>query len=848
MLRATFKSLLARKLRLALSALAVVVGVSFVTGTFVLTDTLNHTFDTLFSNINAKVNVEVRGRNALGDNTSANASRAPLPASLVAKVRAVPGVRAAVGGVTGQAQVINPKTGQALGSSGAPPIGLNWTGGQPTSTATIATGRAPRAGEIVIDKSSADGAHLVLGTRLEVQSKGPPARYTLVGTFRIAGQDSLGGASVTAFDTATAQKVLLAPGQFSTIDVAALGELSQTAVRDRVARVLPAGDEAITGKQLADESASAVKKAIGGFSSFLLVFAFISIFVGAFIIFNTFTMLVAQRVRELALLRAIGASRGQVRRAVQIEALAVGIVGATVGLVLGAGLAIVLKALTAAFGVELPSSGLVFKPRTFIAAYGVGVLVTSAAAYIPGRKAATVPPVAAMRETFVLPTRSLRARGVAGGTMIGGGIIALIFGLAAVTGKSAAVVVGAGAGLCFLGIATVSPLLSRPFTRLIGAPLPVLFGATGRLGRENAMRNPRRTASTASALMIGLAVVSAFAVLGASIKQSVKDTVRNSLGADYILTSGRFGGVGFSPQVATALARQPGVASVTGLRAGAARVSGSTSTVLATDPAALPSVLGLKKVAGVLTGLSAGSILIDATTAKSDHLTVGQRVPVVYPQTGPATLTVAGTYERNQIAGNYVISTAEYDKHFDNPLDIVVLITRRTGADPVATTAAITKTVAPFRTIEVRDQTQFVQEQEKNVDKLLGFVYVLLVFAVVIALFGIINTLALSVIERTREIGLLRAIGMTRRQLRTMIRLESVVISVFGALLGVIVGSFLGWALVSALKDQGVSSLSYPVTTVAGVVLAGGVLGVLAAIVPARRAARMDVLQAISTT
>ncbi|MGF7236196.1 MAG: ABC transporter permease [Frankia sp.] len=848
MLRATFKSLLARKLRLALSALAVVVGVSFVTGTFVLTDTLNHTFDTLFSNINAKVNVEVRGRNALGDDSGANASRAPLPASLVARVQAVPGVREAVGSVTGQAQVINPKTGKAIGGSGVPPIGLNWTGGSATSTATIATGRAPHAGEIVIDKSSADHAHLTLGSRLEVQSKGPPTQYTFVGTFRIAGQDSLAGASVTAFDTATAQKVLLSPGQFSTIDVAAQGSLSQTALRDRVARVLPAGDEAITGKQLADESASTVKKAIGGFSSFLLVFAFISIFVGAFIIFNTFTMLVAQRVRELALLRAIGASRAQVRRAVQIEALAVGLVGATVGLVLGAGLAIVLKALTAAFGVQLPSSGLVFKPRTFIAAYGVGVLVTSAAAYVPGRKAATVPPVAAMRETFILPSRSLRARGVAGGTLIGGGGAALAYGLAAMNGKTAALLVGAGAGLCFLGIATVSPLLSRPVTRLIGAPLPLLFGATGRLGRENAMRNPRRTASTASALMIGLAVVSAFAVLGASIKQSVKDTVRSSLGADYILTSGQFGGVGFSPRVATALAHRPGVASATGLRSGQARVAGATTTVLATDPAALPSVLGLKKVAGVLTGLPTGSVLIDSTTAHDDHITVGQRIPVVYPATGRVTLTVAGTYERNQIAGKYVISLAEYDKHFDNPLDIVVLVTRTATADPVATAAVISKTVAPYRTIEVRDQSQFVKEQEDNVDKLLGFVYVLLVFAVVIALFGIINTLALSVIERTREIGLLRAIGMTRRQLRTMIRLESVVISVFGAILGVIVGSFLGWALVSALKDQGISSLSYPVTTVAGVVVAGGVLGVLAALGPARRAARMLVRRARSTT
>jgi putative ABC transport system permease protein len=848
MLRATLRSLLARKLRLVLSALAVVVGVSFVVGTFVLTDTLNHTFDTLFSTVNAKVNVQVRSVSAF-DDTNADAVREPLSASLVPKIAAVDGVRAAVGSVSGTAQLIDPKTHKAVGNSGAPPIGIAWNGGTPVSTATIATGRPPaRPGEIAVDKSTAGSSHLALGTRIDVQTKGPPAIYTMVGTFRIGGQDSLGGATVTAFDPATAQRVLLSAGHFSAVDVAAKGGVSQTALRDRVSAVLPKGVEAITGKELSAESASSVKKAIGGFSTFLLVFAFISVFVGAFIIFNTFSMLVAQRVRELALLRALGASRGQVRRSVQVEAAAVGFVGASAGLVLGGGLAVVLRALTAAFGAKLPSGGLVFAPRTFIAAYAVGLIVTGVAAFVPGRKAASVPPVAAMRETWVLPTRSLRLRGALGSVLVVGGAALLTLGLTSVKGKQATISVGGGALVCFLGIATLSPLLARPVTRLIGAPLPALFGATGNIGRENAMRNPRRTASTASALMIGLAVVSAFAVLGASIKQSVRDTVRNSLGADYILTAGKFGAVGFSPDVARSLTGKPGVQLATGLRGAPAKVHGSTTQVLAADPAALPDVLGLKKVAGNLGGLPAGSILVASDTAKSDGITVGQRLGVIFPETGATTLTVAGTYEANALAGKYVISTAEFERHYHNSLDMVVLVKRVPSADPVATGKLIRKTVAPFGNVDVRDQSQFIAQEESNIDALLGFVYVLLVFAVVIALFGIVNTLALSVIERTREIGLLRAIGMTRGQLRTMVRLEAVVISVFGAILGVVVGSLFGWAMTSALRSQGITSFAYPAVTIVCVVFAGGVLGVVAAIFPARRAAKMDILRAIATT
>ncbi|CAO5186867.1 putative ABC transport system permease protein [Frankia sp. AiPs1] len=843
MLRATLKSLLARKTRLALSMLAVVVGVSFVTGTLVLTDTLNKTFDTLFASIDRNVSVAVRAVNQV-DPTS-DAGRPPLSASIVPTLAKVDGVRAAVGSVQGQAVLIDPRTGKPAGNSNALGVGSNWTGDQPTSAETLTEGHGPGPGEIVVDRATVRSMHLALGARVQVQTKGAPATYTLVGMFQVAGQDSFGGTSVTAFDTATAQRVLLAPNQFSTVRLAAVAGVSQEELRARIATVLPAGVEAITGKQLADQNASAVQQAIGGFSTFLLVFAAISVFVGAFIIFNTFTMLVAQRVRELALLRAIGSSRRQVQMSLQVEAALVGAAGATAGLGLGAGLALLLRAAVGAFGVDLPSGSLVFEARTIVVAYAVGVVITSVAAFVPARKAASVPPIAAMRETYVLPARSLRLRAIAGIALSGLGVLLLAAGTAS-SGKSAASAVGAGAAAIFLGVATLSPLLSVPVIRVLGRPFVAVFGTTGHLGRENAMRNPRRTASTASALMIGLALVSAFAILGQSIKESVRATVTTSLGADYYLTTKGFG-AGFSGQVARDLAGKPGIGVSTGLRGGAAKVDGRNVQLLAGDPAGLLQVLAIKKVDGDLHKLDEHTILVDQATATDRHLTVGQTVRVAYPD-GVQGLTVAGIYKKSQVAGSWIVSTSQYAKHTHDDLDLFVLVKRAEGADPAAVRAEIDSVVRPYATVEVRDQSEFVAQQEKQVDQLLGFIYVLLALAVIIALFGIVNTLALSVIERTREIGLLRAVGMSRAQMRAMVVMESTIISVFGAVLGVAVGSVFGWALTRALASQGISTFAYPASTIVVVIGVGVLLGVLAAAFPARRAARMDVLRAISAT
>lgn len=846
MLRATLRSLFARKLRLLLSALAVVLGVSFVAGTLVLTDTLNATFNTSFADQTKNVAVAVRGVNHVA--TAAAAERALLPAALESTLRTkVDGVADAVGQVEGTAALVD-RDGSSITSGTTPPKGINWTGDRPTSVERIADGRAPKAtDEIVVDKGTADAHGLRVGEQLPVRTTGKQdkdERFTLVGTFRTGGQDSPASAPVVAFWTPDAQRLMTQPDTFTAIFLAAKPGVTERELAAKVTAsgVLPKDVEAITGTQLAAEHADTVKQALSFLSTMLLIFAGISLFVGAFIIFNTFTMLVAQRVRELALLRALGASRRQVRVSVQVEALLVGVVGSTIGLVVGVALAHLLHAAMGTFGVVLPAGGTVFRARTAVVAYAVGVLVTSAAAVVPAYKAATVPPIAALRDTYTIAARSLRARAVAGTTGAALGAVLVVYGLSRSGGAG---LVGAGAVAIFMGIAALSPVLARPVTRLIGASLPGLFGVTGRIGLQNAMRNPRRTSATASALMIGLALVSAFAIFGQSIKESVHDTVSGSLRADYFITNA----TPFSDSVAQTVSTLPGVApdGVVPIQGGPVSIAGlkGAANVLAANPRAVASVFALRTTAGQL-AVADGQIAMDAAQAASLHLSVGKPVQVTFGATGATTLTLAGTFTDSSGLVKDLITTTEWSKHSSATADSLVLVKRAPGADPATVLAAIKKVAEPFG-LAVNDQGGFVAEQEKTVDQLIGLVYVLLALAVVIALFGIVNTLALSVIERTREIGLLRAVGLRRGQMWLVIVLESVVIALYGATLGVGVGSFLGWALVSALKSQGITTFAYPVTTIAGVLIMGGVLGVIAALAPALRAARMNVLRAIST-
>jgi putative ABC transport system permease protein len=844
--RVTLKSLLARKLRLLLTASAVVLGVAFVSGTLILGDTMNKTFDNLFATAYSGTDVGVRGKSAfdvnVADGGDSTQSRAPVPASVVEAVRGVDGVKTAIGDTSGFAQIVTP-SGKVVETSGAPTLGGSWLGKTPLNPYVLQDGAAPAgAGQVLIDETTADDNDLAVGDRIQVLTQNGPLDETVSGLVSFGESGSLAGATVTLFDPQTAQTELGEPDTFTEVLALGDGSVDDATLRDRVSDVLPPRTEALTGQELADADSGDIKSALGFFSTFLLVFAVIAVFVGAFIIFNTFSMLVAQRSRELALLRALGASRRQVNRAVILEAAVVGVIGSTIGLGLGVLLSLGLQQLIGIFLGDLPTDGLVFEGNTVLWAYLTGVVVTVVSAVAPARRATHIPPVAALRDDAALPESSLRRRALVGTTMLAAGIAAMVAGLA---GDAGILWVGLGALGIFLGVAMLSPFLSRPVVGGLGSLLPRVWGSIGQLSRENARRNPRRTAATASALMIGLALVSAGGVLGASIVKSANGIIDRSVGADFIVTASNF--MPIPGDVAKEIRSVDGVDAVTSFRSGQAQVGKGVVSLQGVTADTVDRTLKLKVVSGDVGSLAdEGTMLVDKDVAKDKGWQVGDRVPAIFGKTGKTQLEVGGTYDQNQIAGEYLIGLDTYDANYSQRLDEVVAMTIKPDADPEAVRTELQAT-ADSSNLEIRDQSEFKDEQRKQVNQLLSFIFVLLALAVLIAALGIVNTLALSVIERTREIGLLRAVGMGRRQVRRMVRLESVVIAVFGTILGLVLGVALGSALVTALNGEGIDELVVPYGQLVIYLVVGALIGVLAAVWPARRASRLDILGAITT-
>lgn len=839
MLRATLRSLLARKLRLLLSAMAVVLGVAFVAGAFVLTDSLGKTFTDLFATVNKNIAVDVRGTEK-GDGTadSDGGGRQFVPATAVASVRGVAGVAEVQPSiVNGGNMAVLGKDGKALTSNGAPTIGANWIESDRLNQQRIVAGRGPRApDEVVLDPKLAEKAGVGVGGRTVVFTPTGQVSATVVGLARYTnGKDSLGGESYVFFDTSTAQKVLRVNG-YTDLLVAASDGVTQDELRGRVAAVLPARTEAITGDQLADEQASDIQQGIGFLNTFLLVFASVALFVGAFIIFNTFSILVAQRTRELALMRALGASKGQVTRSVLLESVVVGGLASAIGLAGGVGVAIGLQALFTAFGEGLPKAPIVIEPRTVIVSFAVGIVVTAVAALLPARRAAKVPPIAAMRDAAT-PDRSLVRQTIGGAVLLAGGAVAMTLGL---TGSGLAVL-GLGTVLAFLGVALLSPHLSRPVTGLFG----ILFRRRlpGRLGKQNSQRNPRRTASTAAALMIGLALVSAVGVLGASLKDSVRKTVDQAVGADFIVDHNA---TGISGTTIAEIQRLPGVGEATFFKQERVVLDGSEQYPVAISPGAIGSTVSLQQSAGSLRDLGPGTVLVAEDVAKKKSLAVGSTLPARYPDGTSATLTVAGIYKTNSLVGSYVLDTSAGD-HYDQQLWAAGLVKVADGADPAQVRTELDRALRPYPNLTLQDRTEFVGEATGQIDQLVQFFTLLLALSVGIAVLGIVNTLALSVLERTRELGLLRAVGMSRRQVKRMVRVESVLVAVFGGLLGLVVGAVFGVALQRALVGQGVTELAFPVGQLLAYLVIAAVAGVVAAWLPARRAAKLNVLRAIAT-
>jgi putative ABC transport system permease protein len=839
----TIKGLLAHKLRLALTAIAIVLGVTFISGTLVLTDTLHATFTTLFGHVYQNVDFEIRGKAAFSDNSGGGgAVRKPIPESVLTTARRIPGVAYAEGTVGGYAQFVAPD-GKAVTTGGAPTIGLSFDPNPRLSSLRVTSGHGPTTpGQVAMDAGTAAKYHFHLGERVRVLLIGPPRTFTISGIVTFGSANNLAGATLAAFDLPTAQQILGEPGRFSAVDVLTQPGADKAHVQRAISASLPPGVEVVTGQTVADEATNSINQALGFFSTALLVFAFISLFVGGFTIFNTFSIIVGQRTRELALLRLVGASRRQVFRSVLLEALLMGVVASLIGLGLGVLAALGLEALLKGFGITLPTGPLVFATRTVVAALVVGVGVTVVSAIGPARRAVRIPPVAALADHRSDQAESSRRRIVIGSVVAALGIAALVWGLT----RPAIQLVGLGAVAIFLGIGMLAPVVARPMSSVIGRPLARVLGIPGRLGRENSMRSPRRTAQTSSALMVGLALVSTIAVFGASLSKSATSSVDNAVSADYIITSSGTGAGGFSASVAAAASRVPGVTATSTVYNGEFEIRHTLATLTAISTDRLPDTVILRMDAGAGgAALAAGQLLIDANTATAKHLAVGSVVPVRFAQTGSSTMRIGGIFKPNALLGSYVVGDTYFLAHFDRPLPVAVLL--HTGESTAASTHAVTAGLAAYPNLKIQTRAEFQKSQQAQVNQLLGLVYALLALAVLIALIGIVNTLMLSVFERTHEIGLLRAVGMKRRQVRSMIRSEAVILSLFGAVIGVVVGTALGVAFAASLKQQGITDLVVPLGSLVVFLVLAALLGLGAATWPARRAARLDVLAAIAT-
>src|SRR5215469_2495347 len=854
MIKIVLQGLLARKLRLVTTALAVILGVAFTAGTLVLTDTMSSIFNDLSAGVYKGTDAVVRAKAVFNGPNQMGEQRPNIDASLVPALSHVPGVAAAAGSAFGYTRLIG-KDGKPIGNpaNGAPTLGGNWSSVPALNPFHLVAGHAPQAPDgVVIDKQSANDGHLAVGDTTTVRVSGPPQRVRIVGIVGFGTADSPAGASIVLFTTPVAQRLVTAPGKFSTINFVAAPGVSQQQLASNLSRVLPPGTEALTGAALIKETQDNFQKVLSIFSKFLLIFAVVAVLVGGFIILNTFAITVAQRTRENGLLRALGASRRQVLWSVIIEAVAVGVIAALIGLALGVAVAAGLKALLGLVGFTLPGGSLVVSGTTVIVSLLVGIGVTVVAAISPARKAAKVPPVAAMQEATAGSTGyGSKQRVIVGITILALGVAALFTGLFGNV-SNAFLIVGAGVLLVFFGVSVLGRTISLPLSRTIGAPLPRIKGVTGTLARENTMRNPKRTAASASALMIGVGLVAFITILASSTTASINSTIDKSFSGDFVIDSGTgMNGGGVDPALAQKLNALPEVSAVTGERVGSALILGNAEEITAVDPRTAGQIFDVSPLQGSMSALGVNDIAVASNLATDNHLKLGDTVPVVFRDTGARSLRVALIYGDHQAAPSprYFIGTPAYDANFAAPhYDSMVFVKKAPGVSTQAALAAVKKLTAQYAVgASVLDQAAYKAEQTKPVNQLLALIYTLLALAIIIALLGIGNTLALSIFERTRELGVMRAVGMTRGQLRSTIRWESVIVALQGTFLGLVVGVFFGWALVLAQRNQGITVFSVPYVRLLIVIILAGLAGVAAAILPSRRAAKLNVMRAIAT-
>jgi putative ABC transport system permease protein len=842
------RSIRARIGRLIAVSIAILVGVAFVVGSFVLADSLRKTFDDLFTQISENLDLQVRSAQAFEGSATSEDQRDPIPASLTEQVSAVEGVATAEPSLLRYAQLVD-HDGEAVTTQGAPTFGTSWSGPNGLGGLEIkGEGAAPSGpDQVAIDKASADREDFAVGDRIEVLTDTGRHEFTITALVGLGDSDGFAGATLAAWDFPTAADVLGAGDTLDSIDVAVAEGADVATVQRRIQEILPAQTEVVTRDVLIAENKEDVDTFISAFGNGLLGFAFVTAFVSAFLINNVFAISIGQRLRELALLRAVGANGRQVRRMIYFEALVTSVVATILGIVGGIFVAKAIVSIFNAAGAGFPDVGTVLKPRTIVIAFLVGVGITLASVMIPAIRAARVPPVAAMRPELGFEALSTK-RLIVGTTVAVVGAVAFIVGLFVRPGGTIGMLglAGVGALLMFLGVASVSSTVARPATKLIGWPIAKLFRTPGVLARENAGRSPRRTSATAAALMIGVALVSAASVFAASLRHTFSSVLERAVKADYIITDESFQGL--PPAVSQTLEQLPELSAVTPIRQAQVEIDGDRKDVGAANPEALTDLVDIDMQEGSIDDLRPGGILVYKDPAKDLDLQVGDSVSATFQNGTREDLQVDGIYNDASLVGNWLISLETLEQATSQPpRDLFVVAKLAEGVSAQQGDDAVEQAMQPFPQAKVQSNAEFREDQEGQIDQLLVVISVLLGFSILIAVLGISITLALGVFERTREIGLLRAVGMNKRQTRRSVRWEAIIVATFGAIVGIILGTLIGIALSLAVPDTVIDQITIQTSTIVIILVGAVIAGFLAALYPSYKASNMNVLEAIAT-
>jgi len=840
------KSLWARKARAMGTTLAVVIGVAFVAGSYILTDTIFAAFDEIFGESLKGTSVVITAENPVKQE---NGEIPTVSASLLPRVTRTPGVKLAAGAIFTPGGFFDAK-GEKIGNKFAPKFISSELPGSLESLTYIEGNRPRGPTEASIDKAAAEASDLKLGETIKLIGQGSARSFELVGFTRLGGA-SFGGASIAQVTLPVAQRLTHKVGRFDQISVAADKGVSATALKDRIARQMPAGVKVETAKENADRGSEEIRENLSFLQIFLLVFAFIAILVGSFLIFNTFSITVAQRISEFGMLRTLGASRRQILTDVVVESLAIGIVGAVIGIGGGFLIAMLLNGLLEAFEIDLPTTALVMESRTIVVSLLIGIVVTVLSSIVPAVRSTRVPPIAALRAVSPAPSRRRRLIGIVVSLLLGaGGLAMILIGLfGGASSGTAAGLIGGGAVVMVFAVSLFSPHLVPPLATVAGWPLQRLRRLLGRLARENAQRNPSRTAVTAAALMIGLTVVAFVTVFAAGLKSSVAQVVDENFAGGLVIQNSD----GFSPipgGAAVAARKVPGVSAVATIRAEQAKLlpggAGARVSAASRDVERTVDIEWKQGGPAVLRGLRDKQAILSDSFASDHGLKPGDRFRLLSQTRHRPSFEVAGEFDSKLgVFGSVLITQAAMAREFGQTQDTIDFVQVRSGANPAEVQAILTQGVEKaFPVAEVLNQQELKESREEQVDQLVNLVYALLLLAILISLFGIANTLALSIHERTRELGMLRAIGMSRRQVRTMIRYEAVITALIGAILGMALGLVFAALIAQPLKDEGFT-LSYPIGSLIGLLVFAAVIGVIAAIPPARRASRLDVLESL---